>query len=74
VITRPPLQCPAKPKRGDRVAIVSPSSGLPGLFPVPYELGLQRLREEFGLVPVEYPTTRQMTADPKVPRKITGHY
>jgi len=47
------------------VAIVSPSSGLPGLFPVPYELGLQRLGEEFGLVPVEYPTTRQMNADPK---------
>jgi len=44
---------------------VSPSSGLPGLFPVPYELGLQRLGEEFGLVPVEYPTTRQMNADPK---------
>ena len=65
MITRPPFQYPAKPKRGDRVAIVSPSSGLPGLFPVPYELGLQRLREEFGLVPVEYPTTRQMNADPK---------
>ena len=65
MITRPPLQYPAKPSRGDRVAIVSPSSGLPGLFPIPYELGLQRLREEFGLVPTEYPTTRQMDADPK---------
>jgi muramoyltetrapeptide carboxypeptidase LdcA involved in peptidoglycan recycling len=65
MITRPPLQYPAKPKRGDRVAIVSPSSGLPGLFPLPYELGLRRLREEFGLVPVEYPTTRRMDADPK---------
>jgi muramoyltetrapeptide carboxypeptidase LdcA involved in peptidoglycan recycling len=65
MITRPPLQYPAKPKRGDRVAIVSPSSGLPGLFPLPYELGLQRLREEFGLVPVEYPTTRRMNSDPK---------
>jgi muramoyltetrapeptide carboxypeptidase LdcA involved in peptidoglycan recycling len=50
---------------GDRVAIVSPSSGLPGLFPVPYGLGLQRLREDFRLVPVEYPTTRRMNADPK---------
>ena len=65
MITRPPLQYPAKPKPGDQVAIVSPSSGLPGLFPIPYELGLQRLREEFGLVPVEYPTTRQMNSDPK---------
>jgi hypothetical protein len=56
MITQRPLQYPAKPRRGDQVAIVSPSSGLPGLFPFPYELGLQRLREEFGLVPVEYPT------------------
>jgi muramoyltetrapeptide carboxypeptidase LdcA involved in peptidoglycan recycling len=62
---RPPLRYSAKPRPGDRVAIVSPSSGLPGLFPVPYELGLQRLREEFGLVPVEYPTTRRLNADPK---------
>jgi len=37
MITRRPLQYPAKPRRGDQVAIVSPSSGLPGLFPVPYE-------------------------------------
>jgi muramoyltetrapeptide carboxypeptidase LdcA involved in peptidoglycan recycling len=55
---------PPKPKRGDRVAIVSPSSGLPGLFPVPYELGLSRLRDDFGLVPVEYPTTRRMGSTP----------
>ena len=55
---------PPKPKRGDRVAIVSPSSGLPGLFPTPYELGLQRLRDDFGLVPVEYPTTRRMGSTP----------
>ena len=51
---------PPKPKPGDRVAIVSPSAGLPELFPIPYELGLQRLRDDFGLIPVEYPTTRKM--------------
>lgn len=56
---------PAKPRPGDRVAVVSPSAGLPGLFPHVYELGLRRLREEFGLEPVEYPTTRQMGADPR---------
>ncbi|MFF4893175.1 S66 family peptidase [Micromonospora chersina] len=56
---------PRKPKPGDRVAVVSPSAGLPGLFPHVYELGLRRLREEFGLEPVEYPTTRQMGADPR---------
>jgi muramoyltetrapeptide carboxypeptidase LdcA involved in peptidoglycan recycling len=53
-----------KPSRGDRVAIVSPSAGLPELFPRPYELGLERLRDEFGLVPVEYPTTRKMGSAP----------
>jgi muramoyltetrapeptide carboxypeptidase LdcA involved in peptidoglycan recycling len=30
-----------------------------------YELGLRRLREEFGLEPVEYPTTRVLGADPR---------
>ncbi|MFE0104384.1 S66 peptidase family protein [Streptomyces sp. NPDC059009] len=53
---------PPKPSPGDRVAVLSPSAGLPGLFPLPYELGLRRLREEFGLEPVEYPTTRKMGA------------
>lgn len=48
--------------RGDQVAVVSPSAGLPGLFPWVQELGLQRLREVFGLHPLEYPTTRRMQA------------
>ncbi|MFJ5667045.1 S66 peptidase family protein [Micromonospora chalcea] len=56
---------PPKPKPGDRVAVVSPSAGLPGLFPHVYELGLCRLRDELGLEPVEYPTTRVMGADPR---------
>lgn len=56
---------PPKPVPGDRVAVVSPSAGLPALFPLPYELGLERLRTEFGLDPVEYPTTRRMGATPK---------
>ncbi|MFG2053574.1 S66 peptidase family protein [Micromonospora sp. NPDC048930] len=60
-----PPSYPAKPKPGDRVAVVSPSAGLPGLFPHVHELGLRRLREEFGLEPVEYPTTRRMGADPR---------
>ncbi|MFI7491317.1 S66 peptidase family protein [Micromonospora echinaurantiaca] len=59
------LSYPPKPRPGDRVAVVSPSAGLPGLFPHVYELGLRRLREEFGLEPVEYPTTRVMGADPR---------
>ncbi len=46
--------------QGDQVAIVSPSAGLPGLFPWVQDLGLARLHDVFGLEPKEYPTTRQM--------------
>ncbi|SCL54801.1 Muramoyltetrapeptide carboxypeptidase LdcA (peptidoglycan recycling) [Micromonospora citrea] len=60
-----PPNYPPKPRPGDRVAVVSPSAGLPAIFPHVYELGLRRLREEFGLEPVEYPTTRVMGADPR---------
>ena len=56
---------PEKPRPGDRVAVLSPSAGLPAVFPAVYEQGLRRIREVFGLVPVEYPTTRKMDA----PRK-----
>ncbi|MGW3990297.1 S66 family peptidase [Streptomyces sp. NPDC004830] len=56
---------PPKPSPGDRIAVLSPSSGLPALFPLPYELGLERLREEYGLEPVEYPATRTMDATPR---------
>jgi len=51
-------------KPGDRVAIVSPSGGLPEIFPGPFELGLRRMREDFGLDPVEYPTTRKLRTSP----------
>jgi len=60
----PPIAYPSKPSPGDRVAVLSPSSGLPGLFPRPYELGLERLRKEYGLEPVEYPATRKMGSTP----------
>jgi muramoyltetrapeptide carboxypeptidase LdcA involved in peptidoglycan recycling len=56
---------PEKPQPGDRVAVLSPSAGLPGILPLPFELGLRRLRDEFGLEPVEYPTTRRMGATPQ---------
>lgn len=45
---------------GDQVGIISPSAGLPGLFPWVQDLGLERMRDVFGLTPKEYPTTRQM--------------
>lgn len=56
---------PPKPSAGDRIAVISPGAGLPGLFPRPFELGLERLRGEFGLEPVEYPATRRMGATPQ---------
>ncbi|MFF4013521.1 S66 peptidase family protein [Streptomyces sp. NPDC001843] len=56
---------PPKPSPGDRIAVVSPSGGLPELFPRPYELGLERLRQDYGLEPVEYPTTRKMGTTPQ---------
>lgn len=49
-----------KLNKADKVAVLSPSSGLPGLFPWVQDLGLKRLEEDFGLVAKEYPTTRQM--------------
>ncbi|MGH3748183.1 MAG: LD-carboxypeptidase, partial [Micromonosporaceae bacterium] len=58
------LTYPPKPKPGDKVAVLSPSRGLPELFPDVYELGLRRLREEIQLEPVEYPTTRRMASSP----------
>ena len=53
---------PTKLHPGDRVAVVSPSAGAPAAFPAQYELGLRRLRDELGLEPVEFPTTRQASA------------
>jgi muramoyltetrapeptide carboxypeptidase LdcA involved in peptidoglycan recycling len=61
------IECayPSKPRPGDAVAVLSPSSGLPGLFPMPYELGRRRLREDFGLTVVEYPANRMMGSTPR---------
>lgn len=51
-----------KLKQGDKVAILSPSFAAPGRFPQVYQLGLERLQQVFGLVPVEYPTTAKLGA------------
>lgn len=51
----------AKPSRlmeGDTVAVVSPSSGLPSMFPRVYELGIRMLEQRLGLRVKEYPTAR----------------
>ena len=52
-------------QRGDRVAIVSPSWAGPGVFPDVHEMGMKVVRDELGLVPVEYPTTRLVGASPQ---------
>ena len=51
-----------KLKKGDKVAILSPSFAAPGRWPEVYELGMQRLRDIFGLKPVEYPATKKLGA------------
>lgn len=58
----PDLVLPPKLVPGDRVAVVSPSFAAPGSFPALHELAMRRLRDELGLVPVEYPTTRRLGA------------
>lgn len=51
-----------KLKAGDKVAVLSPSFAAPGRWPHIHELGLQRLKNEFGLEPVEFPATRKIGA------------
>ena len=56
---------PSKLRPGDKVGIVSPSFAAPGVAPAIHEQAMSRLRADFGLVPVEYPTTRNVGASPK---------
>lgn len=52
-------------RSGDRVAVLSPSFAAPAVAPDIHEQALRRLTELTGLVPVEYPTTRQLDASPE---------
>ncbi len=52
----------SKLKKGDKVAILSPSFAAPGMWPHVYELGLSRLREVFELEQVEFPATKKLGA------------
>jgi muramoyltetrapeptide carboxypeptidase LdcA involved in peptidoglycan recycling len=63
-LTRHEFRYPQKPAPGDTVAVVSPAGRAAAVFPAPLELGLRRLVDEFGLHPVEYPTTRAPEASP----------
>jgi muramoyltetrapeptide carboxypeptidase LdcA involved in peptidoglycan recycling len=56
---------PPKARAGERIAVLSPSFAAPGLFPAVHEQAMRRLTEVTGLIPVEYPTTRQVGATPR---------
>ena len=55
------IQLP-KLRKGDKVAILSPSFAAPGKWPQVYELGLKNLRDLFGLESVEFPATKKLGA------------
>jgi muramoyltetrapeptide carboxypeptidase LdcA involved in peptidoglycan recycling len=55
---------PPKARPGDRVAVLSPSFAAAGAFPEVHEQAMRRLTEVTGLIPVEYPTTREVAATP----------
>jgi muramoyltetrapeptide carboxypeptidase LdcA involved in peptidoglycan recycling len=55
---------PPKARRGDRVAVLSPSFAAAGAFPAVHEQAMRRLAEVTGLVPVEFPATRKAGATP----------
>jgi muramoyltetrapeptide carboxypeptidase LdcA involved in peptidoglycan recycling len=59
---RPRLHSAPKVRPGDRVAVVSPSYAAPAQFPELHEQAMRRLRDDFGVEPVEYPTTRRLNA------------
>ena len=61
-MTSQKLTAPAKARAGDRVAILSPAFAAPAVSESVHEQAMQRLTETTGLIPVEYPTTRQLGA------------
>jgi len=61
----PDLVAPEKARSGDKVAVLSPSFAAPGAAPAVHEQAMRRLTGVTGLIPVEYPTTRQLRASPQ---------
>jgi muramoyltetrapeptide carboxypeptidase LdcA involved in peptidoglycan recycling len=54
-----------KPKPGDSVAVLSPAFAAPAVAPAIHAQAMRRLQDLTGLIPVEYPTTRQLDASPE---------
>ena len=59
------LAHPPKARRGEHIAVLSPSFAAAGAFPAVHEQAMRRLTEVTGLIPVEYPTTRKVGATPQ---------
>ena len=55
---------PLKARPGDGIAVLPPSFAAAGAFPEVHEQAMRRLTEVTGLIPVEYPTTREVRATP----------
>ncbi|WP_246168343.1 S66 family peptidase [Paenibacillus antarcticus] len=52
------MKKPTRLRVGSKIAIISPSSGVPYVFPGIYELGLQNLQDMLGFEIIEMPTAR----------------
>lgn len=61
------VRMPTLPKLapGDRVAVLSPAFAAPAVAPALHEQAKGRLTALTGLVPVEFPTTRQLDSTPE---------
>jgi muramoyltetrapeptide carboxypeptidase LdcA involved in peptidoglycan recycling len=59
------LIAPPKVLAGDQVAVLSPSWAGAALFPEVHELSMRVIRDDLGLIPVQFPTTLDMTASPE---------
>jgi len=61
---------PNKLTKGDTIAVLSPSKGLPSIFPHVFDNGLKILKEKFGLKIKEFPTARmdikELYENPKI--------
>ena len=68
------MNLPPPLRPGDRIAVLSPSWAGPEHYPAVHELGLRRLREVFGLEPVEWPTTRRQGSLQERARDVTAAF
>jgi len=55
---------PPKAHPGDHIAVLAPSFAAAGAFPAVHEQAMRRLTEVTDLIPVEFPTTREVGATP----------